>query len=149
MIDFAPTSIPKLILDTNIWLDWLVFTDPLILPIQAAVAGKKVHLVGTQSMCDELADVLTRPYLSDRLYARFKHPNDAIDIWLQHTTLCLPAPVASLHCKDEDDQIFVDLALATTPTILVSKDRAVLSLAKRARRRGETLIIHPKDWPPL
>ena len=149
MIDFAPTSTPKLILDTNIWLDWLVFTDPLILPIQAAVADKKVDLVGTQSMCDELADVLTRPYLTDRLYARFKDVNDAITVWVQHTSLRLPAPIASLQCKDKDDQIFVDLALATTPTILVSKDRAVLSLAKRARRRGETLIIHPKDWPSL
>lgn len=149
MIAFTPTSTPRLILDTNIWLDWLVFTDPLILPIQAAVSGKKVDLVGTQSMWDELADVLTRPYLADRLFARFKHVNDALAVWNQHTTLCLPAPEASLHCKDNDDQIFVDLALATTPTILVSKDRAVLSLAKRARRRGETLIIHPKDWPSL
>ena len=149
MIEFAPTSTPKLILDTNIWLDWLVFTDPLIVPIQAAVAGEKVDLIGTQSMCDELSDVLTRAYLADRLYARFKNVNDAIAVWLEHTTICLSAPTASLHCKDNDDQIFVDLALATTPTILVSKDRAVLSLAKRARRRGETLIIHPKDWPSL
>ena len=148
-LPFVTDSVPKLILDTNIWLDWLVFTDTLITPIQHAVFDKTAHLVGTQTMCDELADVLTRPYLSERFAQRFDHIDSAIAVWLEHTQLVEAAPCATLRCKDADDQMFVDLALASTPTILVSKDRAVLSLAKRARRRGETLIIHPKDWPAL
>ena len=148
-LPFAIDRVPKLILDTNIWLDWLVFTDTLIAPIQQAVFKKTVQLVGTQTMCDELADVLTRSYLAERFAQRFERIDSAIAVWLEHTQLVEAAPCATLHCKDADDQMFVDLALAATPAILVSKDRAVLSLAKRARGRGETLIIHPKDWPAL
>ena len=34
----------RLILDTNIWLDWLVFGDPSIAPIRAAVAAKRAEV---------------------------------------------------------------------------------------------------------
>ena len=34
----------RLVLDTNVWLDWLVFDDPAIAPIKAAVEAKRVEV---------------------------------------------------------------------------------------------------------
>ncbi|MDP3138558.1 MAG: PIN domain-containing protein, partial [Burkholderiaceae bacterium] len=36
----------RLVLDTNIWLDWLVFNDPGIAPIRAAVeaGGAEIYI---------------------------------------------------------------------------------------------------------
>ena len=45
------------------------------------------------------------------------------------------APRAPLRCKDPDDQRFIDLALAHQAGLL-SKDHAVLSMAKRLRVLG-------------
>ena len=45
------------------------------------------------------------------------------------------APRAPCVCKDADDQKFIDLAVAHA-AILLSKDRAVLSLRKRLLAHG-------------
>jgi uncharacterized protein len=41
----------RLILDTNVWLDWLVFDDPSIAPIKAAVAANRAE-VFIDSACE-------------------------------------------------------------------------------------------------
>jgi predicted nucleic acid-binding protein len=47
-----------------------------------------------------------------------------------------PAP---WKCLDSDDQIFLDLAYQLRPTILISKDNAVLQIARRAA--SEDILI--------
>ncbi|WP_310384090.1 putative toxin-antitoxin system toxin component, PIN family, partial [Roseateles sp.] len=56
-----------------------------------------------------------------------------------------PLPAIRLVCRDKDDQMFIDLALAEQAGFLISKDRAVLALAKRARRVG-LAIMTPEAW---
>jgi predicted nucleic acid-binding protein len=48
-------------------------------------------------------------------------------------------------CRDPDDQKFIDLALAAKAQWLVSRDKALLALAKRAKARG-LLIVKPEAW---
>src|SRR5947199_3493022 len=38
------TDSMRLVLDTNVWLDWVVFDDPSIAPIKAAVEGKRAEV---------------------------------------------------------------------------------------------------------
>jgi uncharacterized protein len=52
-----------------------------------------------------------------------------------------PAP----RCSDSDDQKFIDLAWAWPATVLFSRDRAVLKLAKAARGHG-LQITTPERW---
>ena len=50
-----------------------------------------------------------------------------------------------LRCSDPDDQQFIDLAIARRAHALLTRDRAVLRLAPRARRFG-VLIATPEAW---
>jgi predicted nucleic acid-binding protein len=50
-----------------------------------------------------------------------------------------------MRCTDPDDQVFIDLALACKARWLLSKDRALLKLARRARALGLS-IQPPASW---
>ena len=52
---------------------------------------------------------------------------------------------ATDRCTDPDDQKFIDLALSLPGATLLSRDRAVLKLARRARPLGMT-IVTPQAW---
>jgi hypothetical protein len=55
-----------------------------------------------------------------------------IDAWVVEMPV---APKARYVCQDADDQKFIDLAVAHQ-TLLLSKDKAVLTMAKRLRALG-------------
>jgi len=95
-------------------------------------------------MLDELADVLTRPFAAGRhaaaptVLAALRACSRVVD----------PPPAAAPfppRCSDPDDQKFVDLAWHWPVQWLVSRDRAVLKLARSARARG-LAIITPARW---
>ena len=46
---------------------------------------------------------------------------------------------APWKCKDRDDQVFINLAYSLKPAILISKDKLVLKIAKRAIK--ENIVI--------
>jgi len=57
----------------------------------------------------------------------------------------VPPRVIRLICRDPDDQMFIDLAVEAKARWLISRDRAVLALAKRARAFGVE-ILTPEAW---
>jgi uncharacterized protein len=129
----------SLVLDTNVVLDWLVFHDPSAEPLaQALNAGRARWCVCTR-MLGELSEVLQRPFLDPW------RPNaTAIQVAIErhanhHDVPPSPSPPA-LQCTDRDDQVFIDLALHIGATALLSRDRAVLRLARSARRLGLDIL---------
>jgi predicted nucleic acid-binding protein len=48
-----------------------------------------------------------------------------------------------------DDQKFIDLALLGGATWLVSRDKAVLKLARRCRAQAGLVVTPPHLWAPL
>lgn len=60
-----------------------------------------------------------------------------------------PADEARLpRCADPDDQKFLRLAHASGARWLLSRDKAVLALARRAERAGLFRILPPSAWRP-
>jgi predicted nucleic acid-binding protein len=53
---------------------------------------------------------------------------------------------ARLHCSDPDDQKFIDLAICAGAHTLVSRDKALLKLARKARERHGLLVRTPQGW---
>ncbi len=130
------------VLDTNVWLDWLVFRDPSVQPLLDA----GLSFVASQAMRDELGDVLKRSHFSLSLYAQ----DQCLAQFDQHT-IEREAPafsVTRLRCTDRDDQKFIELAVATRAGYLVTRDKALLKLAKRAGREHQLNIVRPSHWQP-
>ena len=130
------------VLDTNITLDLFVFQDPATAPLREALERSAGHWVATAAMREELVRVLAYPQIARRLAAQARPAQDVLDAFDRCTRLVPEAPKAAFTCKDADDQKFIDLAAAHRAT-LVSKDDAVLCMARRMERIGVTVC---REW---
>ena len=119
-----------IVIDTNIVLDLFVFKDPLAQPLAQALANQTYKWLATAPMRDELERVLDYPNILARLGAAQITATAVLAQFDAQVQWMDVAPRAILICRDPDDQKFIDLALAHQ-TILLSKDRAVLCMAKR------------------
>jgi putative PIN family toxin of toxin-antitoxin system len=123
----------RVVLDTNVWLDWLVFGDPSAAPIKAAVAAQRAEVFITAACEAELERALgydfgknfpVDPAAQGACLAECRRVARRIDS---------PPPEAERAelpaCRDKDDQKFLEAALAARAEFLVTKDRALLDLA--------------------
>jgi predicted nucleic acid-binding protein len=127
---------PCIVLDTNVVLDWLYFRDVRCAALAAAVTAHRVRWIASAPMRDKIEHVLERGGLGTRWP---EGPAAVLDGWLRWATMIeAPAHAAplALRCTDADDQKFIDLALDARAIALLSADRAVLRLARRASAFG-------------
>lgn len=120
----------RLVLDTNVWLDWLVFDDPGIKPLQAAVAAGDAEIVINTDCETELLRVLGYPLQKWTLDAK----RQAVCIAACRTVarkVETPSTINLPACADPDDQKFLELAAGTDAHYLLSKDQALLVMAQR------------------
>ncbi|GCL65893.1 hypothetical protein AQPW35_49740 [Rubrivivax pictus] len=142
-----PASAPLVVLDTNVVLDLWLFDDARSTPLRQALDAGALTALVTAPMLAELADVLQRPFAQGwpippaaalanlKTCARLVEPSRAAGP---------PVP----RCTDPDDQKFIDLAWHWPAAWLVSRDRAVLRLAKPSLARG-LRIVTPERWAAL
>jgi predicted nucleic acid-binding protein len=141
------------VIDTNLWLDMLVFDDRETRRLAALLASgasvtagtpaqRAVAPIASAAMRSELADVIARdkfgldPAQREALLARF----DEI------VTVAGTAPDCRLPCSDPDDRKFLDLAVCHGTQWLLSRDKALLAGRKLAWRRFELRIGKVPDF---
>ena len=137
-------GLTPVVLDTQIVMDWMVFKDPVCDGVSQAVMQSRLNWCTTPSMYGELMHVLKRgvamawqPDLA-RIAENFERHAHCLRVEP-------PSVRHSLRCRDADDQMFLDLAVAIKARWLFSRDRAVLALARQARAHGIE-IISPMVW---
>ena len=139
----------RLVLDTNVWLDWLVFDDPSVAPIKAAVAENRAE-VFIDAVCEaELARVLAYDLHKRKLDAAAQAACIAQCRRLSHRIdATLPEPQRSglPRCRDPEDQKFLEAALVARADFLITKDRALLHLARRRARSLPFRILTPQAF---
>jgi len=133
---------PRLVLDTNVVLDCLVFRDPGSRDLVEAIESKRLELLAHRLTLEELGRVLAYPQC--RLDAAAQQ--EVQDRYLMLTTLVdtpdgfsrqhLALPPEFPRCRDHDDDLFLALAYHTQADALISKDRDILSLRKKAKKFG-------------
>jgi putative PIN family toxin of toxin-antitoxin system len=135
----------RLVLDTNVWLDWLVFDEPAIAPLREAHDARRIEIVMDVACEAELVRVLA--------YDLGRHSIDA-----QAQAACIARCRGIVkgvqvgvaeglpQCRDPDDQKFLALACAARADFLVTKDLALLELARRVERFR---IVAPADCANL
>ena len=133
------------VLDTQVWLDWLVFDDPSAAPIREAVAAGRLRIVIDEACEAELVRVLAydlgkftlEPARQSACVARCRR---------LATCVAVGTPADLPKCRDPDDQKFLELAARAGAQVLLSKDQAVLALAPRVT---QFRILAPKDFVDL
>ena len=136
MTESAPQ---RIVLDTNIVLDLWLYLDPATPTLLEALTSKRVDWVATQTMRDELERVLTYPHIVLRMQRGGLVAVDVLAQFDRFTRLVPVADRAPYVCKDVDDQKFIDLACAYF-CLLVSKDKAVLTMRNRLARIGVSVV---------
>ena len=145
----------RLVLDTNVWLDWLVFANAGVTPIKDAVARGDAGIF-ISAMCEaELIRVLAYPLSQFTLGAQAQTAAlaqcRAIAITIDDATGVLA--VAEAHdiatlprCDDPDDQMFLELARDCRADALITRDRDLLALAARKVKPLPFRIITPREF---
>jgi len=161
----------RIVLDTNVWLDWLLFDDPAVVPIRKAVAAGKAEIVMDEATDAELERVLGYTFNNKtiapekqaalleqcRRIARKSKGGSQKEEGLEPrvsgsahrsplTAHAVPAAETLLPtCEDPDDQKFLELALAGGAAFLVTRDGALLDLAEHKVRPLPYRIVTPRQ----
>jgi uncharacterized protein len=143
----GPTALGRrgLVLDSNVVLDWLLFEDVRVRPMVQAIETGAVQWLVNSAVRHELEVVMARGELG-----RWGHRQPMLwQAWAQWACE-RPLPPVSLiasllRCTDVEDQKFLDLAVDQQACWLVTRDRAVLKLSRKAALLG-LQIMRPSQW---
>ncbi|HEX4985196.1 MAG TPA: putative toxin-antitoxin system toxin component, PIN family [Burkholderiales bacterium] len=135
----------RLVLDSNVWIDWLVFDDPAVAPLKAACRDARVEIAIDPPCLDELAAVLAYPEFGLDAGQQAAAAVQVRRIAVTHARSSVTAGAMLPRCADPDDQKFIDLAHAARADWLVTRDKALLRLDGRLRRAGPR-VGTPAQW---
>jgi predicted nucleic acid-binding protein len=133
-----------------VWLDWLVFDDPSVAPVKAAVAANRAE-VFIDSACEAELERALGYDLGKKctLDAAGRAACLAVcrRVARRIASSATEAERAELPaCRDPDDQKFLEAALNSRAEFLLTKDRALLDLA---RRIAHFRILTPEEFEPV
>lgn len=131
----SATGKPRFVIDTNVVLDLWLYADPHTVVLRSALGAQAIDWVATARMREELARVLAYPHIAARLLKDSASADDVLAQFDGYARMVAAPAKASVTCKDPDDQCFIDLAVAQQASC-VSKDKAVLTMARRLEKLG-------------
>ncbi len=106
---------------------------------------RKVEAVTREDCRMEWLIVLDYPHLPVK-----EEDKPAIRAEFDSLITCLPNVAVNTFglpvCSDPDDQKFLELALQSEADVLITKDKALLKLAKKTVRKNLFAIMTPQGW---
>lgn len=139
------TIIPKrVVLDTNVCLDLFVFRDPRWSLLLQGLEHGGIKALTRQDCRDEWLAVLKYPHLpvADDQHAQLTASFDRCIECVSPPEKKLLLPV----CSDRDDQKFLEIARDADVEVLITKDKALLKLARKTRNAGLYRIETPEKF---
>ncbi|HEY5292522.1 MAG TPA: putative toxin-antitoxin system toxin component, PIN family [Burkholderiales bacterium] len=145
MVQQTPRS-PLLVLDTNVVLDWVAFNDARVRPIAAAIERGTLRAATSGACLQELRRALG--YAQVKLDAAAQAL--AFERYLAHASVFdIPEPDVAMDlplCEDPDDQKFLELAWHARASHLLTRDKALLKLARRLAESGRFAVLEPETF---
>ncbi len=142
-----PAPVQRVVIDTNVCLDLFVFHDPRWAGLLAAIEAGSVEALTRADCRDEYLIVLHYKHLpldeASRAVAAARF--DALIKVVAPEPKLVRLPV----CTDRDDQKFLEVARDTGAEILITKDKALLKLARKTAAAGMFRILVPEAWLKL
>jgi putative PIN family toxin of toxin-antitoxin system len=124
------------VIDTNVLLDLWVFEDRDAAPLRAAIESGAIAPWRSVPVIAEFEDVLARPSFGLDPGRR----DEILRLWHRLARPASDVKPAPWICSDRRDQMFLDLAYSVRADCLLTKDKALLQLARQARAAGLTIV---------
>mgnify|MGYP001277112773 CR=1 FL=1 len=121
----------RVVYDTNTILSGLFWSGAPTRALDAAVE-KQVQLLTTESLLDELADVLSRPKFVQRLDNIGKSVEQLMAEHRAIVELIMPAVLPAQISADPDDDAVIACAVGGQADYMVSGDKHLLTLGQYA-----------------
>ncbi|RFP13801.1 MULTISPECIES: putative toxin-antitoxin system toxin component, PIN family [unclassified Duganella] len=136
----------RIVIDTNVCLDLFVFKDPRWAALLAALEDGTVEAITRSDCRDEYNIVLHYKHLplddDSRPLAAARFDELIKVVAPPESGIRLPV------CTDKDDQKFLEVARDANAAILITKDKALLKLARRLAKAGMFKVMVPEAWSP-
>ncbi len=132
-------------LDTNVWVDWLVFDDPSIAPLKAAHGDGRIRIVVDEACLLELSEVLDYPEFRLDDVQKEQILAEVNRCSVRHIDRQSAHPPGLPRCSDPDDQKFLMLAHSAGADWLLTRDKALLKLSRRLKAAG-LRVGSPSEW---
>ncbi|HVY81149.1 MAG TPA: putative toxin-antitoxin system toxin component, PIN family [Steroidobacteraceae bacterium] len=136
----------KVVLDTNVVLDWLVFEDAGVAALRQGIEDRRIAVVTYEPALAELRRVLSYPQLQleparqEALFEAYRATASIAKVPEGYSRADLMLPAGFPRCRDPDDDHFLALTHHAAADALVSKDKALLKLRRRARKFGVRIL---------
>lgn len=140
---------PLLVLDTNVALDWIAFGDARVRPLADAIERGDLKVATSGACLQELrralgyAQVKLDPAAQALAYERYAAHAQVFDLTASEAQDRMP------RCEDPDDQKFLDLAWHARASHLLTRDKALLKLARQVAQLGRFSVLAPDDFRPF
>ena len=135
---------PRIVIDTNVCLDLFVFKDPRWAALLTALETGAVEAVTRADCRDEYNIVLHYQHLplddDSRPLAAARFDQLIKVVAPAESGVRLPV------CTDRDDQKFLEVARDAQAGVLITKDKALLKLARRLLKAGMFKVVVPEKW---
>jgi len=141
-----PKSPTRIVLDTNVCLDLFVFRDQRWQRLMQALTDGEVEAVTRADCKMEWHIVLGYAHLGldEAMQNAVRAEFDAL---IRPCAETIPDGSIKLPiCRDTDDQKFIELAHQSGATMLITKDKALLKLARKTQKAGLFQIVTPEAW---
>ncbi len=133
------------VLDTHIWLEWLLWRSPKLEPLRVQHAAGLLQLIASSETADEWRRVLGYPQFAqdaeqiDALCSEFAQLNVCCDLMPDVERTKLP------QCRDPDDQKFLELGLAGGAKWLLTRDKKLRKIGKHRYFKALGLRVLPLE----
>lgn len=149
------TDTPRVVFDCNIFLQAAAREKGTAAKCLDLAEDGRVQLFVSREVLAEVEDVLNRPEirahfpdLSDEIVGAF------LKRLQKHSVLVRPVPKKFSYPRDEDDEPYINLAVAAAADFIISRDRDLLDLmtgyadeCKEFRQRFRPLrVIEPAEF---
>jgi uncharacterized protein len=144
----------RFVFDTNVVIDWLVFNDNYLRRLRERINGGEILVLRNELALSELTRVLgygalkLPPARQVEVRSHYLAQTDEVAMPPGFATNSLLLPERFPQCRDRDDDAFLALAFHSRATALITRDKALLKLKKRARR-FEVSVLNVQEMMQL
>ncbi|MBC3906373.1 MAG: putative toxin-antitoxin system toxin component, PIN family [Undibacterium umbellatum] len=141
MTDIIPK---RVVIDTNVCLDLFVFKDSRWSVLLQGLGSGQLQAITRADCRDEWIAVLNYPHLA----ARHENATAVTAVFDANINCLSPADTGCKLpvCSDKDDQKFLEIARDAQAEVLITKDKALLKLARKMKQAGMFRIETPEQF---